>query len=596
MLVLSLHEGHNASAAIAADGHIVAAASEERFCRQKNYMGFPYQAAMYCLKTAGCHFSDISKVVMVTRHIDPLVLMINRSTAFSALDHIRQQYDYFGQLQRGFDAIKIRNEYAASCKSFSFPEHYDLSSFDVFSDQLSDSENFFEVRKKTIQTCLQIPEEKIVLADHHQCHAAYAYGAYPLRKEPVLVFTADCIGDGLSATVWKVDANGNAEKIYRSADQLLGYIWRYVTLHLGMIPLEHEYKVMGLAPYGAKHSLEVKSIFDDLSKVIGGKWRRPVRFGHYAEIARKLEGYRFDHIAAGLQAHTEERLSDWIAFWVKQTGIKKVVFSGGLAMNVKASAFIAKQNWIADFFVPPGPGDESLPLGACYLHSGTSQHNWSSFIPLDNAYLGPNCPSPEIQRVLEKATSEGFQVQQFQPELIAKLLADGKVVARCSGRMEFGPRALGNRSILARADQENIREILNNKIKHRDWWMPFAPVIRKNSTQELLSNPKSLNGRYMTLAFETTALGSREVAAAMHPADRSTRAQILEEGSHPALENIMAAYEQQSGKLALVNTSFNLHGEPIVCSVHDAFDTFTRCGLDGLLLPGFLITKKEVWS
>lgn len=594
MLVLSLHEGHNASAAIAQDGKILAAVSEERFCRDKNYMGFPYQSIVYCLEEVGCQADDLDRVVLVTRDLDPLVLFIARSTQFTTAEHVRQQHDYFARLHKGEEEAKVRNQYAFSCASFSKPNYYDFSSFGDFTTQKDDSKRFLGIRKKAIQDYLGLPEEKISLADHHLCHAAYAYGASSTRAEKVLVFTADCIGDSLSATVWMVDERGISTKIDETGHQLLGYIWRYVTLHLGLIPLQHEYKVMGLAPYGNKRGcLGAKKIFDDITSISEGQWLRPKTFKHYFELAKRLEGVRFDHIAAGLQMHTEECISSWMLYWVRRTGVNRIIFSGGLAMNVKVNAFLAKQNEVANLEVPPGSGDESLPIGAAYLYSTPDLSDWSAYLPFMNAYLGPACSLLEVQEVKQRAFEAGFNIQDADPHQVAELLARGWVVGRCSGRLEFGPRALGNRSILARADQENIRQKLNDKIKYRDWWMPFAPIMLRSQASELIRNPKSLNAAFMTMAFDTTPRGQEEMIAAVHPIDLSARAQIVPEGENPEVEEVLKSYQEKTGCAALLNTSFNLHGDPIVCTAQDAFDTFTRSGMDGLLLPGTLITKKE---
>ncbi|MBK8043938.1 MAG: hypothetical protein IPK21_15525 [Haliscomenobacter sp.] len=489
MLVLSLHEGHNASAAIAQDGRILAAVSEERFCRAKNFMGFPHQSIMYCLEEAGCEGNDLDRVVLVTRLLDPLVLHIRRSTHFTAADHIRQQYEYYARLHRGGDEAKVRNQYARSCNSFSSPSHYDFSSFDGFTTQKGDSEKYLEIRKKTVQDHLGVPEEKIILADHHHCHAAYAYGASSIREEKVLVFTADCIGDGLSATVWMVDERGIPTKIAETSEQMLGYVWRYVTLNLGLIPLQDEYKVMGLAPYGGSQGGEqVKKKFDEIFGFREDRWIRPRTFGHYFEIAQRLEGFRFDHIAAGLQTHTENSLANWVSYWARHTGIDKVIFSGGMALNVKVNAHLGRQKWLTNLEVPPGGSDESLPIGAGYLYSIPNSGNWADCLPLTNAYLGPNCCQIQTEEIKQKAHKAGFLIRNFHPDQVAELLAQGKIIGRCWGRMEFGPRALGNRSILARADQEYIRKKLNDKIKHRDWWMPFAPIMRADQAPGLIQN------------------------------------------------------------------------------------------------------------
>lgn len=596
MITLSIHEGHNASASIALNGHIIAAAAEERFLQKKNFMGFPYYAIKYCLDEVGVNSEEIDKVIMVTRHIDPLVVNISRSTDFSVQDHIRQQREYFARLHAGEDEVTVRKEYALSCTTHSIPSFYDFSTFDSYSTQFNDAERFLDIRKNAIVQHLNVPIERIELTDHHTCHAAYAYCASSFRNESTLVFTADCIGDDVSATVWLVDAGGTPKLLQRTKNQMLGYLWRYVTLVLGMIPLQHEYKIMGMAPYGNKYSLKVKGVLDKIEAIQHGEWMKPNKFGHYFEIRRLLEGWRFDQIAAGIQAHTENILSDWMRYWVEKTGVKVITFSGGLALNVKANTHLANQPWIEKFHIPPASSDESLPLGACYLNSLENANNWKTGIPLKNSYLGPNFDNKPLDTILEKYSNQDLKILDASPTEIAKLLAKGLTIGRCCGRMEFGPRALGNRSILARADKPEIKQKLNEQVKQRDWWMPFAPIVLQKNVSALFNINKELDGSFMTLCFDTTTEGKQELAAAIHPVDGSSRAQILKSGFNPSLENILLEYERQTGRKALLNTSFNLHGEPIVLNQEQALDTFLRSGLDCLLLHDTLIIKNKYES
>ncbi len=592
MLVLSLHEGHNSSAAIAYKGQIIAAAAEERFLKKKNFMGFPYHAIEYCLDEAGVSAKEVDKVAIVTRHIDPLVVNLSRSTAFSVQDHVRQQYEYYYRLHEGEDEVRIRKEYALSFRNHSTPEFYDFSAFGDYTTQLNDAEKFLKIRKNALIRHFNISIDKIELVDHHTCHAAYAYCAAPFRKEPTLVFTADCIGDNTSATVWLVNANSVPKLLQRTKNQILGYIWRYVTLVLGMTPLQHEYKVMGMAPYGNKYSSKVKGIFDGLETIQNGEWIKPDKFGHYFEIRNKLEGWRFDQIAAGLQSHTEKLLLDWIRFWVEKTGINVVSFSGGLALNVKANTHLGNQPFIKKFHVPPAGSDESLPLGACYLSSLEGANNWKAAIPLNNSYLGPCFDKKPFQSFFEKYSDQEFRILDPSPVEVANQLANGLTLGRCCGRMEFGPRALGNRSILARADRLKIKQKLNEQVKRRDWWMPFAPIALEKNASYLFNLDSELDGSFMTLCFDTTVDGKKELPAAIHPIDGSARSQILRKGVNPELEKILTEYERLTGQKALINTSFNLHGEPIVLNPEQALDTFVRSGLDCLLLNDVLITKK----
>ena len=319
----------------------------------------------------------------------------------------------------------------------------------------------------------------------------------------------------------------------------------------------------------------LKTILEQFSTNKNGEWISPQPAGDYIQLYKQLEGFRFDQIAASLQSHTEEVLVNWMEYWVKKTGIHSVVFSGGLSLNVKVNFLLYKQEWIHRFHVPPAGSDDSLPLGACYLFSH-KEGSWKDLSPLPHCNLGPHCEESESKFIIEVAREAGFHISQTNPKKVAELLVTGKIIGRCQGRMEFGPRALGNRSILARADHIQYREKLNNQIKHRDWWMPFAPLLREEFSHSLLDIPKGVDGSFMTLCFDTTPEGIQELIGAIHPKDKTARAQILKKETNPELEEILSQYEHLSGKKGLINTSFNLHGSPIVKGPSEAYQTFLK--------------------
>jgi carbamoyltransferase len=271
---------------------------------------------------------------------------------------------------------------------------------------------------------------------------------------------------------------------------------------------------------------------------------------------------------------------------------------GGVFMNVKANMLLAQEDWVEDLFAFPSCGDESNAVGAAYL--GYLQECARRGVPpapqpFGPPYLGPGVTDAEVEAVLRERRLEGrYKVAWHDriEEKIAELLVSDGVVARCFGRMEFGARALGNRSILANPADRRVVGLINRMIKNRDFWMPFAPTVLEERADEYLVNPKRLQSPYMMLALPTRASTRESIIAAIHPHDGTARPQILVEAWNPEYYAVIREFQRRTGVGAVLNTSFNLHGEPIVCSAADAVDTFERSGLPHLAVGHWLISKK----
>jgi carbamoyltransferase len=267
-------------------------------------------------------------------------------------------------------------------------------------------------------------------------------------------------------------------------------------------------------------------------------------------------------------------------------------------MNVKANMRLAEEEWVRDLFVFPSCGDESNAVGAAYLgYLQLCQARGAPPVlqPFGPAYLGPAVTAEEVEGVIRaRDLTRRYAVAEHEhmEVRIADLLVSDGVVARCAGRMEFGARALGNRSILAHPADHRVVSRINRMIKNRDFWMPFAPTVLGERADDYLVNPKGLTSPYMMLAFATTPERRDEIAAAIHPHDATARAHILDEAWNPPYHRIIREFERRTGIGAVLNTSFNLHGEPLVASAEDAVDTFERSGLPHLALDRFLISKK----
>jgi carbamoyltransferase len=450
---------------------------------------------------------------------------------------------------------------------------------------------------------LGLGAERVATLDHHACHAAAAYFGSPFAGAPALVLTNDNSGDGLCATA----STGGGTTLERheaapSAPGSLGSFYSFVTLLLGMKFGEHEYKVMGLAPYAPAGAVErtaaalgeVFGLVDDTPARFA--WRR--RGARYRLLLEAALGARFDAVAGAAQQIVEDTLVRWARLMRARYGGERLALGGGVFMNVKANMLLAGEDWVRDLFVFPSCGDESNAIGAAYLgyvalceRAGLP----AKPAPFGPAYLGPSIDDGEVETLIRErdlGARHRVSAPDRMEERIADLLVTDGVVARCAGRMEFGARALGNRSILANPSDHRVVGIINRMIKNRDFWMPFAPSVLREREGDYLVNPKGLASPYMMLAFPTNPKRRDEIIAAVHPQDGTARAHIVDETWNPGYHRVIREFERRTGIGAVLNTSFNLHVEPLVGSPADALDTFERSGLPHLALGRFLLSKK----
>ncbi len=372
-------------------------------------------------------------------------------------------------------------------------------------------------------------------------------------------------------------------------------MYRYATLLLGMKPAEHEFKVMGLAPYAdKKYTKKAYNVYAETLQVSGIDFKYKIQpKDNFFYFKNKLEGERFDNIAYAIQIRTEELLVEWIRNGIKETGIKNVIFSGGVAQNIKANKKILELKEVKSLSVPPGPFDESLSIGAAFKtyveDCKNPQRNFQ------DPYLGKNYSKEYIKKFLNKHKAKNkYQVFEVDESYIARLLKKGEIIGWFSGRMEFGSRALGSRSIIANAGDMSTIKKINDQVKKRDFWMPFAPSILYDRANDYIVNPKNINAKWMTLGFDSTDLAKKEIPASLHPYDQTLRPNLVDENDNNEYYSLIKEFEKITGVGAILNTSFNLHGEPVVESPDDAFSTFVRSGLNSLYMSGWLIQKNKV--
>jgi len=595
MRVLAITLEKCSGCAVLVDDKIIFSASEERYSRIKSDSSFPKNSINNALSFTGLKGTDFDKIIICGNKLSLLAPLMNEYSTFSVDDQIRAMEEYWypnlvlGKNKSFLEVFKDK----INLEQFPFNTEIGKN-FDIFKLHNpyteEDGKNVSSFFKQIIASLLGIEQEKIIHMEHDWCHAAYALYGSSIRDDNTLIVTADAWGDDLSGTLSIYSKEkGQIERVkeYNHNDFQLARIYRYTTLVLKMLANEHEYKVMGLASYYNGPMIEkVEKVFDKMLQGDGLEFifNKEV-LDIYDYLKNNLKNFRFDHIAAGLQSFTEKILVNWFSNAISRYNAKSVVFSGGVSMNVKANMKISQIPKIEKFFVCGAGTDETLPIGACFHWA---EMNGIKPKPLDTLYLGSNAVYDE--KDISSLTQ--YTIKKFNSEeQILEQILENKIVAVCRGRMEMGQRSLGNRSIIADPRTRSNVEKINNSIKKRDFWMPFAPVILEEYQDLLIKNPKKIDSPFMTIAFETKD-GKNKFPAAVHQADGTARAQLLKKEQNPILWNLIFKFYEKTGIPALLNTSFNLHGEPIVRTIQDALRVFDKSELEVLWLNEHVIYKK----
>ena len=599
MKILSLYTHYPSSASIIINNKIVAATHEERFTRIKNEIIFPINSIKYCLREAKTKISELDYIA-VASFISPFEDTITRKNQWTVKDYLKEQnFIWKPYLIDKTDKNKksLLDVFPEKINFNMYPKNYWKNNYKKKNIQ----KKYLTDRIDMISKYFNIDKSKVIRLDHHTCHAFYSYYISPFKNKKVLSLTVDGFGDGLNSTIGIFNKKGEYKRVYKTNICAIARIYRYMTLLLGMKPNEHEYKLMGLAPYGKeKYGKKALEVFRNTLQVKGTKFVWKIKpTDSYFWFKSKLEGERFDSIAWAVQTWVEELLVKWVTNCTKKFKIPNVTISGGVALNIKAMGKISQIKEVKKLFIGGSASDESMALsaGICLLdkinREKKKEFGFKMFPQISNLYLGPSNIYLDEKKSLKKLNRKKFYIyKKFTFSQVAKSLSQGKIIARCAGRMEFGQRALGNRSILADPRFLEIKEKINSAIKNRDFWMPFAPVILKKFSKKYLINPKNIESPHMTVGFETTNLGYKKMMAACHPADKTARAQILEKKHNPELFKLISEFHKLTGVGALLNTSFNLHGFPIVNTTEQAINVLLKSDLDGLLLNNFFILKR----
>ena len=561
MLTLGISDNHDASAAICEDGRLIAACGQERIDRIKNSGSFPWGAMDAVLDAAGKRYRDVDQVVV--------------GTAFTPSWLLRK----FPRFHHGQKASNGQFSYLLNAYIL---YQVGLTKLNAQGLELRLCQKLFE--KKIGDRGLD--NARVKLIDHHAAHAHSAYLSQ--SRDEVLVITIDAMGDGISTTVWQ-GKDGKIERVFaQSGLAAINTYYSRVTEWLGFKANRHEGKITGLAAY-AQAPDALKKHFATQLRFIGPGFTRQNYFKRQKandSFFQVLEEYSKEEVAAALQDNLEESVTDLVRYWVERTGISHIAVAGGTFANVKMNQRISQMSEVDSLWVYPNMGDGGLAAGAAMMGSNAKPH------AMNTAYLGPTAGQSEMVRAISRAGLTRTKPKN-RAKAIAKLLAEGKVVAHFNGAMEWGPRALGNRSLLVRPDDPSINDWLNQRLDRTEF-MPFAPIVRaKNAPDFFLGLHKAEDAaRFMTVCFDCTERFKEQAAGVVH-VDGTARPQIVHTEDNPELDAILVEFEKQTGLGSLVNTSFNLHEEPIVCSPHDAIRAWQGGKLDALAMGPFLVERND---
>ena len=590
---------HDSAAALVSDGKIIAAAQEERFTRKKHDAGFPTEAIRYCLAEAGLAFNAIDQVVFYDK---PLVKFE------------RLLETYIATTPRGFPSF--------------------LAAMPIWLKEKLYLKTVIRRELAAIGECEKKALPSLLFAEHHQSHAASAFFPSPFAEAAVLCM--DGVGEWATTTVWHGKDNRVHPLWQIDFPHSLGLLYSAFTYFTGFKVNSGEYKLMGLAPYGVPRYTEL--ILDNLIDVkLDGTFRLAMEYFDYATGLR-MTNDRFSElfrrgprapespltqdemdIAASIQVVTEDivlRLAQTIH---AETGLKNLCLAGGVALNCVANGRLLREGPFEGLWIQPAAGDAGGALGCAlatwheYLDQPRSCDTQDA---MQGAYLGPAFTDAEARESLESvgAVYNTLEASELYSS-VAELLAKGNVVGWCQGRMEFGPRALGARSIIGDPRNIEMQSVMNLKIKYRESFRPFAPAVLAERIADYFEQAE--DSPYMLLVANVREMLRKQVSVeddqlfgidklnvlrselpAITHIDYSARIQSVHKETNPQFHALLSAFDQLTGCGVVVNTSFNVRGEPIVCTPLDAYRCFMRTEMDSLVIGNMVFAKMDqpVWN
>jgi carbamoyltransferase len=592
---------HDSAAAIVVDGKIIAAAQEERFTRVKNDASFPIQSIRFCLTQAAVSIEEVDYVVFYDKPF---------------LKFERLLETYLANVPNGFVSfLKAIPVWLKQKIFFKRLLHEGLKQLDGYN-------------KKKI---------KLLFTEHHLSHAASAFFASNFTQAAIL--TIDGVGEWATASICKGEGNKITKLKELHFPHSLGLLYSAFTYYLGFKVNSGEYKLMGLAPYGEKDSQQVNDfinkiknnlieIFDDgsiymnqnyfnyatgLTMTNDNRWEK--LFGLKRRNPEDEINQVHCNLAMAIQLVTEEIVLRMSKQAILITGSDNLCLAGGVALNCVANGKLLKEKIAKNIYVQPAAGDSGGALGAAlavyYIYLNSSRKISSSYDNMNGSYLGPSYSTQEIDFVIKKYNAVASILdEETVVKQTAHLLNEGNVLGWFQGRMEFGPRALGNRSILADARNTEMQKKLNLKIKYRESFRPFAPCVLVEDASiyfelnhqspymlfvtdvnkdRLINNKKS--NLHIGLINQINEIRS-DIPAVTH-VDNSARVQTVDKEQNSLMHKLLLEFKSLTGSSVLVNTSFNVRGEPIVCSPEDAFLCFMNTEMDYLVIENYIFDKRK---
>ncbi len=587
---------HDSAAALLIDGKIIAAAQEERFSRIKHDASFPLHAISYCLEEANILLGDIDVIVFYDK---PLIKFE------------RLLKTYLSYAPKGLTSF--------------------IAAMPIWLTEKLYIRSMMKKKLSELAGCKPRDIDNLKFAEHHQSHAASAF--FPSPYERAAVLCIDGVGEWATTTIWLGEGNTLTPKYEISFPHSLGLLYAAFTAYTGFRVNSGEYKLMGLAAYGEpKYADLIKQRLIDIKE--DGSFRLDMDYFNYA-TGLTMTNKKFDNLfggpprtpeseitqremdlAASIQVVTEEVVLKLAETIKKELDVDHICLAGGVALNCVANGELLRKGSFKSLWIQPAAGDAGGAIGAAlaYWHQNQNQPriiDESKFDSMDGSYLGPKFEDDDVQHLLDKtgAVYHKLDDTELMPKL-AQILDDEKVIGWFQGRMEFGPRALGGRSIIGDPRSKKMQSVMNLKIKYRESFRPFAPSVLAEKVSEWFlldsSSPYMLivapvkeeicidtsEEAKSRFGIDELNLVRSELPAITH-VDYSARIQTVHKETNPRYHALISAFNDLTGCPVVINTSFNVRGEPIVCTPEDAYRCFMRTEMDYLVIENYLMKKED---
>ena len=564
MNILGIHDGKDAGVCLLSDGRPVYAANEERFSRKKLHFGFPCLALRNLLETAGIRANEIDRVsvgfeAMVETEDYPIYMEIDDTNLFQKI---------FAGTSRLLGPV-------TASRAFVQASRHVLSLI---------SKNKQGLQKSLREFGIAAPVEYV---DHHRSHAASAY--YTSGFEDALIITADGGGDGLAGSIYtgrggRLDVLAEWPRVHSP-----GNFWFLITYICGFNPIKHGGKITGLAAYTVcedAHRVLSEFYGYDPDRLCFINKKHLLFHDAYNALSKALEGFSVEQIAYGAQKVLEDTIVGVARAAAERTGLRRLALAGGTFANVRLNQKLLELDGVDEIFIHPHMGDGGVAVGSAL--DVTARKVGLKPYAISDVYWGNTIPDSVIRKILDEYPVR-FQQVDNPAEAIADCLAQKRVIGLFNGRMEYGPRALGHRTIMAEPTDPTMMDWLNKRLERTEF-MPFAPIILEEDAPAYFVNfnPGRLSARFMTVCFDVTDHGKKMAPGIVHK-DGTARPQIVNATHNRYVYDALTQYKRKTGLSLAINTSFNKHEEPIVCHPRDAIQELIRGGVDILFIENYRV-------